>query len=288
MANFIKNRDFGEVMSDTFNFFIKEFIVLAKVLLIFIGPFILINTYLVFKFQGDLELWANHFVKTQDYSGFPVQYIYLLIMSIIQNIVLITTISAYIKLRVNKGRNEIELSDIWKIISANILNVTLGQIFIFIAVFLGAFIIALSGNVGLSLLLILIWASYVMVSTYLLTFIIIFENKNIFDAFSRTFFVIKKKRWFVFGIVIIFALILGISNLIISLILERLVLLISGGTTATVIATLLTSLISLALSTIFAILPAYLYASFVAEKENPDLIEKINKIDSDYSETKEN
>ncbi|MCF6365786.1 MAG: hypothetical protein L3J35_06235 [Bacteroidales bacterium] len=284
MANFIKNRDFGEVMSDTFNFFIKDFKVLVKVLLVFIGPFIAINTYLAFKHQASLELWTENFIKTQDYSGFPFQYFYLLLIGIFQNILLVTTVSAYIKLRINKEKNNIELSEIWKIVSASIFNVTLGQILIFTAIFIGSFIIALSGSISLSLLLIIIWISYVMVSTYLLTFIIVFEKKNVFEAFSRTLFVIKKKRWFIFGIVIVFALILGVSNLLVAIIIEKIALMVSAGTVASIIAALLTSLISVALSAIFTILPAYLYASFVSEKENPDLLEKISQINSDLTE----
>lgn len=284
MTEFIKDRDFGEVMSDTFNFFIKEFMPLAKILLIFIGPFILIDVYILFNFQGVLEQWSEEFMKTQKFNNFPTDIYYFLLISIFQNILLVTVVSAYIKLRTKKEKNTVELSDIWRVVSESVLSVTLGQILVFLAVLLGSVLIALSGMIALSFLLIIIWASYVMVSMYLLTFIIVFEKKTLFEAFSRTLFVVKKNRWSVFGAVIVFGIIIGLSNLIASFIIEKLISIVSTGTAANVLIILLTELVSLALSTVLAILPAYLYASFVSKKENPDLLEKISKIKEDFED----
>ncbi len=284
MTEFIKDRDFGEVMSDTFNFFIKEFMPLAKILLIFIGPFILIDVYFLFNFQGLIEQWSEEFIKTQKFENFPTDIYYFLLISIFQNILLVTVVSAYIKLRKKTNTDTIELSDIWKVVTESVLSVTLGQILVFLTVLVGSGLIALSGMIALSFLLIIIWASYVMVSMYLLTFIIVFEKKTLFEAFSRTLFVVKKNRWSVFGAVIVFGIIIGLSNLIVSFIIEKTISIISTGNAATILTILLSALVSLALSTIMAILPAYLYASFVSKKEAPDLLEKINKIKSDFED----
>jgi len=284
MIEFIKDRDFGEVMSDTFNFFVKEFMPLAKVLLIFIGPFILIDAYILFNFQGVLEQWTEEFIKTQKFDNFPSEIFYFLLISIFQNIVLVTVVSAYIKLRTKTEKTPIELTDIWKVVTESILSVTLGQILVFLAILVGSFIIALTGLIALSFLLIIIWVSYVMVSMYLLTFIIIFEKKTLFEAFSRTLFVVKKNRWSVFGAVIVFGIIVGLSNLLVSFIIEKLISIISTGAAANILVTILSALVSLAFSAVLAILPAYLYASFVAKKEAPDLLEKISRIKSDFED----
>lgn len=282
MKNFIKERDLGEVMGDTINFFIKEFMPLAKILLLFIGPFILINAYILYKFQAAIEFWTETFMNTQKFDNFPQEFFYLLLISMIQNILLVTVVSAYIKLRTSNKNHTIGTSDIWKVVSVSILNVTFGQILVFLAVLVGSFLIALTGSIGLSILLILIWGTYVMVSMYLLTFVIVFEKKTLFDALSRTLYIVKKKRWHIFGAVIIFGLIVGLSNLLISFIIEKLISIISTGSAANFLTTILTELASLALSAVIAILPAYLYASFVAGKENPDLLEKISEINSDF------
>ncbi len=284
MTNFIKDRDFGEVMSDTFNFFVKEFKSLAKILLIFIGPIVLINAYLLSKYQGAVEIWAADFINTQNFNSFPQEYVYLLLLSIFQNIILVTTVSAYIKLRISNESQTIELADVWKMVSESILNVTFGQILVFLAVLVGAFILALLGNIAISILLIFIWVIYVMTSMYLLTFTIVFEKKTVLEAISRTLFIVKKNRWSIFGAVIVFGIIIGITNLLTTFIIEKLISIISTGTAANIFATTLSGFVSLALSAIIAILPAYLYASFVAKKENPDLLEKINKINSDIEE----
>ncbi len=284
MTEFIKDRDFGEVMSDTFNFFIKEFMPLAKILLIFIGPFILIDVYILFNFQGVLEQWSEEFMKTQKFDNFPTDIYYFLLISIFQNIVLVTVVSAYIKLRTKTEKTPIELTDIWTVVTESILSVTLGQILVFLAILIGSFIIALTGLIALSFLLIIIWVSYVMVSMYLLTFIIVFEKKTLFEAFSRTLFVVKKNRWSVFGAVIVFGIIIGLSNLLVSFIIEKLISIISTGNAANILIIILSALVSLALSTILTILPAYLYASFVSKKEAPDLLEKINKIKEDFED----
>ena len=57
-----------------------------------------------------------------------------------------------------------------------------------------------------------------------------------------------------------------------------------SGTPTVIFGFTLQSLLSIALWTIMAILPAYLYASFVSKKEAPDLLEKISKIKSDFED----
>ena len=78
---------------------------------------------------------------------------------------------------------------------------------------------------------------------------------------------IKRNWWFTFGSIIVFGIIVGLSDMIFSTIIKSMVQIVSTGDGAAIIALLFSSFVSIVLSAISPILAAHLYASFLAKRK---------------------
>lgn len=268
MIDFYKEREFGELFRDTISFFKSEIKEITRLLLVFVAPFSLYGIYFMFKFQDVLQEELLNSFKSQDFSNIPNELYIFLGFSLLQQILTILSISAFIKLKVLD--KPINISNIFNIVFTSFTNVFAGQMFVFLSIFLGLFLLALIGLNSFSILFIIIWAIYILVSMYLLSFIIIFENLTLIHAIKRSLQLIKGNWWFTFGTIIVFGIVVGLSEMTISSILTSIIGLVSKSDFAAIIVLFASTFVSIILSAISVIVPAFLYASF-ASKINSEI-----------------
>jgi len=268
MIDFYKEREFGEVFQETFKFFKNEIKTIITILLVFAVPFSLYGIYFMFKFQDVLEQELQKSFQSQDFSNIPNEFYIFMGFSILQQILTSLSINAFIKLKVTD--EPINISNIFEIIQTSFTNVFAGQMFVFTAIFAGFFLVAITGLLSFSIFVLIVWSIYVLVSMYLLSFIIIFEEISVIDAIKRSLQLIKGNWWFTFGSIIVFGIVVGLSEMTISAIITSIVGIVSKGDVAAIIVLLVSAFVSVVLSAISVIVPAYLYASF-ATKTNSEI-----------------
>ncbi len=203
--------------------------------------------------------------KTQDFSNLPNKYFIFMLFSVLQQIMLVTTVSVYIKMRI-KNEEEINITAIWNKVYSSIVNVAYGQLLVISAIMGGFFLAAITGLLSYIALALIGGALYIIISMYMLSFIIIFEEKPPIEAIKRSMQLIKRNWWFAFGSIIVFGIIVGLSDMIFSTIIKSIIQIVSTGDGAAIIVLLFSSFVSVILSAISPILAAHLYASFLAKK----------------------
>ena len=276
-----KNRDFGELISDTISFFVQEIKPLLKTLLFILGPFILLTSILGVIFNIGVGSQVTQLVNIFKNNTNNIQQanqggsLFIGLISIFQNIMLYTVTGVYIKLYSDKGKGNFDIADIWAGVKNVYWNVLGGQ-------FLAGLII-----VG-GILLLIIPAIYLGTVVSIVFAIIIFENIGAGSAISRSFQLMKGNWWKSFGAYIVLGFLTSIMSLIFAGIVG-LVFIASTNSVISAIYTILVNFSSVIFSAILILLSGFLYASFVSEKESPSLLQRINEIttNSDNTNTSE-
>lgn len=270
-----KNRDFGELISDSISFFVQEIKLLLKTLLFILGPFILLTSVLGIVFNVgvgnqitqliDIFKGSANNIPQANPSGSAL----IGLISIFQNIMLYVVTGVYVKLYAKKGRGNFDIEDVWsevKIIYWNVLGVQ----------FLAGIII-----IG-GLLLLIIPAIYLGVVVSIAFAIIIFENIGAGSAISRSFELMKGNWWKSFGAYIVLGLLTSIASAVFAG-LVGLIFIASTNSVISAIYTILVGFSSVIFSVVLILLAVFLYASYVSEKENPSLLERISNISKNES-----
>ncbi len=268
MDDFFKERSLGELIKDSFNFLKIETKPIVQILLVFVAPFALYGIYFMFKYQVILEKELLNSFQTQNFSNMPTQFYIFLGFGFLQQILITLAIGAYLKIRIRYNKEAILLSDIFKEIILSFTNVFAGQMFVFTVIFASFFLTAIIGIISYVFLFLLIWSVYVIVSMYLLSFIIIFEDVTIVTAIKKSLFLIKGNWWVTFGVIIVIGIFVGLSDMTFSGVIKSIIQIFSTSDIAAIIVLSLSSFVSLFLSAFSIISTGFLYASYVTQKEN--------------------
>jgi len=273
-----QERDFGELISVSINFFIQEIKPIIKNLLYFVGPFVLITTILssiynvgltndisqIFKiFKGDLS-------QVQQTNPDIVGTFFIGFVGIIQNIVLYSVIGVYVKLYTERGRGNFETQDVFNGVKNIFLPVLGGQLLAGIMIIAGFVLLIIPGV-------------YIAIAMSILFAIIIFEEIGVGESISKSFQLIKGNWWLTLGSIFV----LGILTSIISAIFAGVIGLIFVGGVNSMITAIYSIIIgfgSVIVSSVVILLPVFLYASYVTQKENPTLINRISNISEKENE----
>ncbi len=261
---FYKEKDFGELISAPFIFFIKEIKPFLTGLLFFVGPFILLESVLIgyFNFSSTKDI----FMQIQNLGTLKSSPSYVIpLIEFLKNVMLYTFISAYVKIYITQGAGNIETDDIWREIKRFFWPVAGGQI-------LGGIIIVLG------FIFIIIPGIYLAVALSPLFVIIVFEEKGVLNSFSRSFELIKGRWWLIFGLFVLLFIMLTTVSGIISLITGAVLGFASQGSLTYILSTIFDLSFELLISTFMILLPVFLYGHLISEKEQPELRSKINKI----------
>lgn len=268
-----ERRDFGEFISAPISFLVQEFKVLVKALFIYVGPFILVETILIyyFDFSYNSQAFSSLFEQYGTYretSGFS---FLLRILELFQSVMMYTVIGVYIKLYAERGRGNFELSEIWQMISKFYWPVMGGNIIGGIMIIVGVLALIIPGI-------------YLAVVLSLLFIVIIFEEQGVGKSISRVFEVIKGNWWTAFGAYIVMGIMFFLSALLLQVIVESIFSIFGYGRFISASSSVVSDLIFLLISSVMTLLPVFLYSSFLTEKEDPLLMKRIKRISDDLSE----
>lgn len=266
-----KKREFSEFISTPITFIVQEFKLLAITFIVFVGPIILFNSifldYIGIGFTQDIFNILKGGGPIQNYQGTGIPVI-IYIINILQTIVMYTVAAVYIKLYLQRGSGNFELADVWNEFILRIGHTILAMFLSIIMMFLGFLVFFIPGL-------------YLSVVFYLFCTVIVFEELNFSNAFSRVFQIIKGNWWTTLGAFIILAILAGIINLIISAVLGLVFSFTGYSGIGYIFSSTIIGLVSVVISSVLGLLPVFLYASFVTDKENPGLMDRISQISDD-------
>jgi hypothetical protein len=209
-----KNRDFGEIITDTFIFTRQNLKPLLKCFFIFCGFFIVASIFLGIiqetktisafnnnQFQGP---FSSVFTTSRSTNIFGIEYFLVIIFMIFNYAAMPVTIYSYIALYKEKGNIPPTPTEVWGYFKYFYFKILGGLIIVSILLILG-FVFCLIPGIYLFPILTFIFP------------IMIFENTSFSYAFNRSFKLIKDNWWPTFGVFIIIGLIVYVALLVVIL-----------------------------------------------------------------------
>lgn len=208
---FRKEREFGEIITDSFSFFTKNRKDLTRIFLKFIGPYIILmvigTTYYQYK-TGDIFnditlISSNPDFIAEAFTDNISALLLFFIVSIVANIMIYATVLHSIKTYIkNNGIfDETEISqgikkDFFRILGYTVL-VAIVVVIGFILCFLPGVYLAVVLSPGIGIL--------------------IFEDLSVSDAFTKAFKLIKDNWWITFATILVFTILISILGYIFQL-----------------------------------------------------------------------
>ncbi len=275
-------RDFGEVISDSFTFIKQEFAPFMKAQLIISGPFII----LMYLFYGVYQKSIFSTIFDDPYQldplvffkGFFMPEFYLfLLFALISTVLFFATTHSYIALYARKGSGNFNIQEQLNTISKNIFPLIVFAIVSFVIIAFGFVFIILPGI-------------FFMVVLSLGFPVFINENKSVFDTISRCFVLIKDRWWQTFGMIIVSSIIVGVFQQMLSLFLMGLMGIsmfnldnfnqMQETFDIYIWVGVVVGIISMFISVISIVVIALQYFSLVEQKDAPALEERMNQINN--------
>ena len=276
-----KKREFGDVFNVSFAFIKQEFKPLGRAILVFILPIVLIQGVIGAFYQTSvMDLFKNPDFMADGLGAFLSKflgtYLVILVVMIVGQTMLFSTIISYLKLY-KQSEDEITIASLANEIKKCFFPV-MGALFLSLLVIMVGFVCCIIPGIYLG----------VSLSVFLVALVI--EQKGIGDAFSRSFQLVKTEWWGTF--LLIFVTIIILYILIIILQIPAMVMGFSSMFhsiksqtnpfeafgTGFIIYTTIVSVIQQIISVIPIILLAFQYFSLVEITDKPSLNEKIEAI----------
>lgn len=293
---FMRYRDFGQILNSTFEFIRQNFLPLLKSLIFIVGPFLLITGILLGFYQKSVLTIFN----ITSFSQMGIIALLLIILIFLVTQMMLTTVYSFILIYLSKTEfTPISIDEIWDSVKQNFykvlgLNAVIFFLFlIYLTVFL-LIIVAVSGGtsgsgLGIFLFFILfILLVFIMVKMCLAYMIMLYERTGIWASIQRSFYLTKNKWWFSFGLIFVLSLIQSLMGFIFQI--PQYIIMVttmfnsldgSGVSGVTEILIMLTSIIAAFQYLLFSLIIialAFLYFSLVEQKEGKGLIERIESI----------
>jgi hypothetical protein len=267
-TDFFKEREFGDFISTPITFLVQEFKLICIGLLVFVAPFVLLETILSHYYIKDLQtdIWAmmrnGGAYPYNMYNGF---FWLSLLVQLTKTSMLLAFISLYVKLYISSGKGGFTMSDIWEGIKKYFIKVFLANLLAWIMIIAGFILIVFPGI-------------YIAVVMWIVIPVLIFEDETIGNTISRCFSVMKGNWWTTFGVFIVMYIMIIILSLIIGLIIGGLFGLFGTGALISPLTSIVSGIIQLIISAVLAITAVLLYTSFTDKKEKPELQDRIEQI----------
>lgn len=279
VLKFRKSRDFGELLSDTFKFFKFEFNPLIKVLLYYVGPFVLISSLIQGYYQmGELE---NIDLSGRDMFGtyrrmFSLEYLLVVLSVVASHSILMSALFSYIKLYVKNGKDGFTIDDVKRLMMSK-----------FLPVFGAMVVIGVLATLGMILCIVPFF--YVATIMSLVIPAIVFSDKTLGEAIERSNTLVKEHFWFTLGIGTVSVIIAYVAIAIVSMPTVIVAFIygfssVSGdapGETmeiAMIVLTVITGFLNIFIFAIPHMTMALHYFSQIEKRESPGLIDQINQI----------
>jgi len=191
---FKQERSFTQLLEAPFKFFTQEFKPLARTIVRFAGIWVAISLLAMSVFSSSLYKSFNLGSRFDDSS-----LIYVAIFSFFYSIGFLATITAtlsYIKLYVNKGKDNFTIEDVGVLVKKSVVKI-----------FLTGFLVMIMSIVGLFLFY--IPGIYIGIATSFFAVIIVMEDASVGTSISRSFKVIKGSWWITFALILVFGMMVG-------------------------------------------------------------------------------
>jgi len=276
-----KVREFGEIISDTFNFIGKNFSQLVKIFIFFVAPVALISSaisgyaqnQMVSSMQSVTQMLEQDpgAISLEMFSGFFNGYYFIsLFLSLFTYGIIGYVLYTYMKLYEESKSGVVELDSLREGLVGKTLLMTLFLLMCYTIYFFG-------------LMLFIIPGVFLMIASSLLLVVHINENTGFIDSFKRSMSLISGYWWFTFSlflvVLIILSFVVGFIQLIISLAFGLgTSLLEQEPSTALSIVTAIITFLGYFFNFIMWIMVGILYYSLVEIKEGKNVFEKIDKI----------
>ena len=270
---FQRYRDFGQIINATFEFLRVNFKQLAKAVIYLVGPFVLLTGIFGGLYQKDLFSFTS---TVKSLSEFGIAFGLYIFFAILTSLVLVSTVYSYILLYLRRQDDiPIEVDEVWLMVKSKTLKILLFSI--------GYGLVTVFATI-----LLIIPGIYVSVSLMIIYIVGLNEDKGFFDSMSRSFFLIKNKWWFTFGLLLVLSLIQGFLGFLFQIPQYIAMFFVAfnsaeGNATSstTEIIFIVTTIIS-SLNFIFYSISligiAFHYFSLVEQKEAKGLLDKIESI----------
>lgn len=287
LIKFKQERDFGDIFNVTFSFIKQEYKRLGTVLLFYVVPLLIISAIFGSLYSVKVQEITqnsmpqsgtanpfNTFSAMGSMIGFVLLY---LLATIISSNMLLCTVLCYIKLYVKQNTEGFTTNDVWREVMKNFGRLLIASIVVGIVVVVGFMLCVIPGI-------------YLGVALSLVFAIMVFEEISFSESFKRSLNLVKSKWWFTFGIFIVTGIIIYILSILLSIpamalgfktMFYNLKQPTDAGMNFSVgfhILNSVTSVITQLFSIILIVMTAFLYYSYVEEKEKPSLLEKIDQI----------
>lgn len=208
---FKKEREFGEIISDTFTFFSRNYKALSRVFIKFIGPFLLLLIFTSTLYQyktGDLFtdftiISTNPDFVANSLSENLLLLLFYLLVTLATSIIIYATVIHSIKSYINNN-GEILDSDISAGLKSDFLKILGYFLLSGIVIFFGLLLCILPG----------IYLAVVLAPGVIM---LVMENISAPDAFSKSFQLIKDNWWNTFAVFLVFNILIGILGAIFQL-----------------------------------------------------------------------
>ena len=205
---FKKKREFGEIVSDSFEFLRQEYPVLLKLIIIYVLPFLILYGYvqvnIQMKFIGaGLDLSDPESMMSKIGPIYLNAFVSTLFALFVQSL-LASTFYSYVELYVKKGKGNFEFSEITSLLFSNGLLAIGANLILYVIVAIGVIMCILPGI-------------YFANTFSLVLMIVIFEKKGIGDGFTKSWALVNSQWWGTFLLNILALLIIWVAGFIISI-----------------------------------------------------------------------
>ena len=291
LVNFKQERDFGDIFNGAFIFIGQEFKRLATVFLYYVVPMLILTAITSTIYSLKAQEFMQNITSVTSNSNDPMavfsqmgpfygnMLIYILFWLLAQTM-MVTILYSYIKLYVQSGPDGFSVNDVWSLGRKNFLKLFFASIIIGILIMFGMIFCFIPGI-------------YLAIALSMMIPVIVFEEEGLSNGFSRAFKLIKSKWWFTLGVLIVAVIIVYILSILLSVpamvmgfksMLFKLKQTEEAGLNFSVgfyVFNSITNLLTQIIQVIPIVVTAFLYYSFVEEKEKVSLLEKIDEINED-------
>jgi hypothetical protein len=258
-------REFGDILSDSILFLRQNFVPLMKCYLVICGFFLVANAAV--EIEGKLR---DLDAFDQQQSVFTGSYWLSLLFGMISSSAVTITTFSYIALYKAKGNQAPDVSEVWGYFRYFFFRVFFSNVLIGVCVVIGFFLCIVPGI-------------YMIPLAALLIPVMIMENASLSYALDKTRLLIKENWWFVFGTLLIVALIIAAAM---AMVILPGVILAGGAEWVTGMRSNSTEIIVMAVTTnigqVFYVFPyialALLYFSLSDQKQGTSLIDRIHML----------
>lgn len=274
IVDFVKERDFGELIGAPFYFIIQEFKPFARSLLRYAGPYVAIAIL-------GMSLFSNHLYKSIDLNADlePSTVLYLLIFGIflmIGFLAAVVTTHSYISLYVREGKDNFTMDDVGRLFKQKVFKVFFAGMLVYLIVFVGILLFYIPGI-------------YFAIALSFFSIVIVYENATIGESISRSFQVVKGYWWLTLGVILVFGMIIGFMSYVFIIPIYAIIIVaaiggssISGGSVIFIVVFVgLYFVAYLFLISLQQVLVGFLYFNILTKKEEPSLFDRIDAINDD-------